>query len=318
MCSQEERGRGGSQTPRAEDPRLQVSGWRDQIDYHSIHLGMTIGRWGDVITSSTHFVCRREFMALYDGSSGVWLVMEECFPGEESRQEELGGDMSRALFIVSRLTTCLGYSGVRNSGKRAGASPSCKTVSAFSYRVRGTMAPKRSAPHLSRTASGRVCTREMTKEQEKAAHSAKHYKRTVPPEIQADIAKVEEGVWEEVHQGIPEPEFNDLASWIHDPGKTYGRIGLYQRAISYYWASKCLLAKTLVEQKQTGMEKRAGVPVPLWDNHYNETRLMHKKLDVLAFKLGIKFIAPEATFSAKATARAGEGKRPQQVPDQVP
>lgn len=156
----------------------------------------------------------------------------------------------------------------------------------------------------------------MTKEQEKAVHSAKHYKRCVPPEIQADIAKVEQAVWEDVNQGIPEPKFDDLAGWIHDPGKTYGRIGLYQRAISYYWASKCLLAKLLVDQKQRVKEQWAGVPIPLWDSHYNDSRLMHKKLDVLAYKLGIKFVAPEPTLTAKASAR--EGKRPHQASAQVP
>jgi len=180
------------------------------------------------------------------------------------------------------------------------------------------MAPKCSAPHLSRTASGRLCTRGMTREQEKAAHSAKHFKSTVPPEIQADIAKVEQEVWEEVNQGIPEPEFNDLADWIHDPGKTYGRIGLYQRSISYFWAAKCLLAKMLMDQKQKGKDLRAGVPVPLWDLHFNDARLMHKKLDVIANKLGVKFVAPEVALSAKATARPGEGQTPQQPPAQVP
>jgi len=212
------------------------------------------------------------------------------------------------LLVTARRT---GYAGNWDLVKRASVNSTCEAYSNFTGRFWGTMTPKRSAPHLSGTASGRVCTREMNKEQEKVVHSAKHFKQTVPLEVQADIAKVEQGVWEEVNQGIPEPEFNDLAGWIHDPGKTYGRIGLYQRAISYYWASKCLLAKMLVDQKQKGIEHRAGVPVPLWDLHYNDACLMHKKIDVIATKLGIKFVASEVALSAKATARAGEGKPPQ-------
>ena len=250
-------------------------------------------------------------MDLYVDPSGAWLAMEGSYIGEESRQEGFGGIMSWVLIVVSRLTTSPGYSVLRASGKRARAWRSCETVFCSSCRVRGTMAPKRPAPHPSRTASGRVCTREMTKEQEKAVQSAKHYKRSVPSEIQADIAKVEEGVWEEANRGIPEPEFDALAGWIHDPGKTFGRLGLYQRAITYYWASKCLLAKLMTDQKQRGM-----VPAPLWDSHYNDSRLMHRKLDVLAYKMGIKFVAPEPTLTAKATAR--KGKHPQQASAQVP
>ena len=125
-------------------------------------------------------------------------------------------------------------------------------------------------------------------------------------------------MWEEVNHGIPEPEFNALADWIHDPGKTYGRLGLYQRSISYYWAAKCLLAKMLEEKKQQGVERRTGVPVPLWDLHFNDARLMHKKMDVIARKLGIQFVAPEVALSAKATNRAGEGQSTQQPPTQVP
>lgn len=308
--------RGEIPAPRAEYNRLHVTGWQTVGNHHTMNLGLSCKDRGDVNRESTHSGCRQELLGMYVYQSGVRIAMDGSYTGEKSRQEGRGVIVRRAFLVVSNLTTLPGFVVLRVSGTRIGAGPSCVSGSCSSCRFLGTMAPKRSAPHLSRTASGRVCTREMTKEQEKAVHSAKHYKRSVPPEIQADIAKVEQAVWEDVNQGIPEPEFDDLAGWIHDPGKTYGRIGLYQRAISYYWASKWLLAKLLVDQKQKVKEQRAGVPIPLWDSHYNDSRLMHKKLDVLAYKLGIKFVAPESTLTAKASAR--EGKRPHQVSAQVP
>lgn len=250
-------------------------------------------------------------MDLYVAPSGFWLAKEGWYIGEDYRQEGYGAILSWVFIVESRSTTFPGFSELCVSGRRARWRRSCESVFVRHCLSRGIMAPKRPAPHPSRTASGRACTREMTKEQEKAVHFAKHFKQSVPPEIQADIAKMEEGVWEEVERGIPEPEFDDLAGWIHDPGKTFGRLGLYQRAITYYWASKCLLAKLMTDQKQRGM-----VPAPLWDSHYNDSRLMHRKLDVMAYKLGIKFVAPEPTLTAKAATR--KGKHPQQASAQVP
>jgi len=308
--------RGEIPAPRTEYTRLHVTGWQMAGNHNTMILGLSCRDWGDVNRESTHSGCRQELWGMYEDQSGVRMAIDGGYTGEKSRPEGRGVIMCRAFLVVSNLTTLPGFAVLSVSGTRIGAGLSCVSGSCSSCQPLGTMAPKRAAPHRSRTASGRVCTREMTKEQEKAVHSAKHYRRSVPPEIQADIAKVEQAVWEDVNQGIPEPEFDDLAGWIHDPGKTYGRIGLYQRAISYYWASKCLLAKLLVDQTQRGKEQRAGVPIPLWDSHYNDSRLMHKKLDVLAYKLGIKFVAPEPTLTAKASAR--KGKRSHQASAQVP
>ena len=297
--------------PRAVDPRLHVMSRQVAGNYDAMHPGVDSRELGDVIRAATHFECRRKLMDLYANSSGIRLVMEGWYIGKDSRQEGYGGFLCWVVSEVRHSTTFPGYSVRRVSGRRTRWRRSCERVVDRHCLGRGIMAPKRPAPLPSRTASGRACTRIMTKEQGKAVLSAKHFKQSVAPEIQADIAKLEEGVWEEANRGIPEPEFDDLAGWIHDPGKTFGRLGLYQRAITYYWASKCLLAKLMTDQKQRGM-----VPAPMWDSHYNDSRLMHRKLDVLAYKLGIKFVAPEPALTAKAAAR--KGKQPQQASAQVP
>ena len=328
-----ERVRGKIRAPHAVDLRHHVMSRQVSSNYEEMLLDGDNGVLGDVIRTGNHAVCRKELMELYVVLGGAWSAMEGWYIDKKPRQEDNGVAWSWVLTVAYRAITYPRYRKLCVSGRRAlttrpglavlsiigscsGAGFSCGVGSGSSRHPLGTMAPKRAASHPSRTASGRACTRELTKEQEKAVQSAKHYKRSVPPKIQADIAKVEQTVWEEVNQGIPEPEFDDLAGWIHDPGKTYGRIGLYQRAISYYWASKCLLAKLLVDQEQKGKEQRTGLPIPLWDSHYNDSRLMHKKLDVLAFKMGIKFVAPEPALSAKASAR--EGKRTPQDSTQVP
>lgn len=193
-------------------------------------------------------------------------------------------------------------------GKVVSVENPCEVTAIIIHGHWGMMAPKRSGSRSSTTTSGRPCTRGITREQERAAQSAKHFRHNVPPEIQADIEKAEQGVWAEVEQGIPEADFNELAEWIHDPGKTCGRISLYQRAITYFWVAKCLLAKMMVDQKRK--EPRPGVPAPLWDLRFNDARLMHRKLDVIAHKMGIKFVAPEVALSVKAASRAGGGRAP--------
>jgi len=270
-------------------------------------------------------------MELYETPDDLRPARDEKDVGKVNCTDAFGWDvlwvlvMGSSIQVYSRCIPwgirCSGCSGCRDSVPSGSVNWFYNGLPISSSSAFKGMAPKRSAPLQSRTASGRRCIREMTREQEKAAHSAKHFKASVPPEIQADIAKVEQEVWDEAHRGIPEPEFDALAEWIHDPGKTYGRIGLYQRSVSYYWAAKCLLGKLLAEQQQkgkAGKELKAGVPVPLWDLHYNDARLMHKKLDVIAVKMGIRFVAPEVALATKASARSGEGQSTQPTPGQVP
>jgi len=71
-----------------------------------------------------------------------------------------------------------------------------------------------------------------------------------------------------------------------------------------------------MEQKRR--ESRAEVPAPLWDLHYNDARLMHRKIDVIANKVGIKFCAPEVALSVKAVPRTAGGQAPQPSSSQIP
>lgn len=321
-------GRGMIVPPAAADPWHHVPGRRTQVIILGYHLDMAHFKRYEEMVSTTHCSCRLSLMARYDTSGVLRLASNEGYVGEVNCNDVPGWDVHWVFLPVSGFPSSPNslpwyvwlsvHSGYQVFGTGAKENSNSEALPISICQTWKIMAPKHSAPLLSRTASGRLCTCGITREQEKAAHSAKHFKATVPPEIQADIAKVEQEVWEEVNQGIPEPEFNDLADWIHDLGKTYGRIGLYQRSISYFWAAKCLLAKMLVDQKQKGKELRTGIPVPLWDTHFNDARLMHKKMDMIASKLGIKFVAPEVALSAKATARPGEGQTTQQPPAQVP
>ena len=178
------------------------------------------------------------------------------------------------------------------------------------------MAPKRKLPTPSSTDQRRPQTHRATKEEVRASQSVKYFKSNCPPEVQADIEKVEQRVWEETKQGIPDAEFNELAEWIHDPGTTYGRMSLYQRAISYFWAVKCIADRTAVEQRPN--VPKALAPAPLWNLHFNDARLMHKKINLIARKLGIQFCAPEAALAPSAIPRAASGPDPQSSNAQVP
>lgn len=182
--------------------------------------------------------------------------------------------------------------------------------------IPATMAPKRENPSPSSTGQKRPLTRRASNEDGRAARAAHFFKSTTPLEIQADIEKVEQLVWEENKQGIPEEEFKELAEWIQDPGSTYGRMTLYKRAISYFWAAKCIAARTAIAQKAS--TPKALAPAPLWNHHFNDARLMHKKIDIIAGKLGVQFAAPEASLAPPARPRAAAAPNPQVSHAQVP
>ena len=192
------------------------------------------------------------------------------------------------------------------SGSKVRAVESWPSPSRF---LPAAMAPKRECPSPSPSIQSRPLTRRASREENRAANAAHYFKSKIPQEIQAEIEKVEQMIWDESKGGIPETEFKDLAEWIHDPGSTYGRLTLYQRAISYFWAAKCIAAKTLIAQKSS--TPKALAPAPLWNHHYNETRLMHKKLDIIAGKLGVQFAAPEAVLTPPARPRAAAAPNPQ-------
>jgi len=178
------------------------------------------------------------------------------------------------------------------------------------------MAPKRECPSPPPSGQNRPLTRKASREENRAAQAAHYFKSNFPQEIQAEIEKVEQLIWEENKGGIPEADFKNLAACIHDPGSTYGRVTLYQRAISYFWAAKCIAARSIIAQKPTTPKGLA--PAPLWNHHFNETRLMHRKLDLIAGRLGVQFAAPEAVLTPQARPRAAAAPDPQASHAPVP
>lgn len=304
--------------PGAVDPCHHVPGICDHQTNRGHHVSVVILVGERTFVTSTQRRGRQTLMAQYKDIDGLWYVSSVGYDGEEFRRSDFGREMPLAIILVSGVVAkrilippvpLVSGSHEDLVKRKAVCVVNPYVVTAIiSHELGGMMAPKRFASRSSTTASGRPCSRVITREQERAAQSAKHFRHHIPPEIQADIAKAEEGVWAEVEQGIPEADFNDLAQWIHDPGKTYGRVALYQRAITYFWAAKCLLAKMMVDKNCK--EPRSGVPIPLWDLHYNDARLMHKKLDVIASKMGIKFVAPEVALFVKAASCARDGQDP--------
>jgi len=271
----------------------------------------------------THCVCRRGSMATYEGFGRLRYTTRAGNDCNSSWKGEFWREAFSPIILVSGLaiepsSILLDFPvaisrGTPAKGKVASVVKSWEPTVIIICGHLGTMAPKRSMPS---PPSGRPRTRRATKEQERAALAAKHFKEKIPPEIQADIAKVEKGVWKEVEQGIPDADFNELADWIQDPGKTCGRLSLYQRAITYFWAAKCLMARAMTDQKRT--DPRAEMQNLLWDIHYNDARLMHRKLDVIANKMGINFCAPEVALTVKAASRSAGGQASKLPNSQVP
>lgn len=64
-------------------------------------------------------------------------------------------------------------------------------------------------------------------------------------ETSEDIRQVLEGMEARVLDEPSDPEMNEWASQLPDPGHTHGRLTLYRRALHTYWVLKHLLAKAL-------------------------------------------------------------------------
>jgi len=63
---------------------------------------------------------------------------------------------------------------------------------------------------------------------------------------------------------------------------------------------------------------KAMAPAPLWNLHFNDSRLLHRKIDLIAMKLGIQFSASEVVLASKAIPRSAGGQDPQPSNSQVP
>lgn len=72
----------------------------------------------------------------------------------------------------------------------------------------------------------------------------------------AHIRNIIDAMEERVLEEPSDPEMDDWASQLPDPGHTRGRLTLYRRALHTYWVLKHLLAKAM-EQVATEMTKMA-------------------------------------------------------------
>jgi len=69
--------------------------------------------------------------------------------------------------------------------------------------------------------------------------------------------------------------------------------------------------------EQRPKDPKAMALAPLWNLHFNDSRLMHKKIYLIARKIGIQFSAPEAALAPKAIPRSASGLDPQSSKAQV-
>jgi len=102
---------------------------------------------------------------------------------------------------------------------------------------------------------------------------------------------MEDRVWKNVVQAKNDRELDEFKQWVKDPGYTSGRLALYDRALSYYWAAKQMCG--LLLNKKSAKEETEQEPVKMWKPHYRETHMIHIKLDAIAKKLGMPFLSQD-------------------------
>lgn len=89
-------------------------------------------------------------------------------------------------------------------------------------------------------------------------------------------------------------EFDSLTEWVQDPGSTRGRMTACDRMLATFWVTKGMLGRVLMER--SAKDEGDTEPVRAWKEHNSDCRLMHRKVDVIGSKLGIKFLPhPELT-----------------------
>jgi len=170
----------------------------------------------------------------------------------------------------------------RQSGK--------ETVGASSGRGRGG---NRTKPVNRKKNQGRA-----TRTQARAQEAGHFFRNRLPSPVREEIESMEKRLWDTI-QDLPADELRgEVEEWVMDPGSTAGRASAYDRMVMLYWVTKNLLAHAIM----TNMAKAEGdeEPVRAWKDHNAESRLMHRKIDAIANKLGLTFYDPRREMAEQA------------------
>jgi len=149
-------------------------------------------------------------------------------------------------------------------------------------------AGKRSSPHPPVDPPGRRPSKDL----KRAADTARAFKQFLPHNVQHEVEAAESQVWQKVEEAKFDGELDEYKQWVKDPGYTNGRLGLYDKALAYYWAAKHLCG--LLLNKNSAKEKAEHEPIKTWRPHHRETHLIHMKIDAIASKLGMPFLPKDS------------------------
>ena len=82
--------------------------------------------------------------------------------------------------------------------------------------------------------------------------------------------------------------FQEFEAWVVDPRNIDGMATDYDKMLMLYWVNKNLLAQSSLSNatKREGDEEHVRV----WKEHNVDCLLMHRKIDIIARKIGIQFM----------------------------
>lgn len=119
-----------------------------------------------------------------------------------------------------------------------------------------------------------------THEDLKSAQAAFLYHSTVPQAIKKTITEVEKELWVELKETQQVDAMAALYKWIQNSGTNCSLLALYDCLMALFWVMKGMSNCVLLDIKEK--EKGDKELVKCWKEHYTDSRLMQKKIDVIS------------------------------------
>lgn len=152
-----------------------------------------------------------------------------------------------------------------------------------------------------------------SKDMKKAAETAQAYKQGTSSHGQHKISEMENHIWQTVEEAKYDGQLDEFKQWVKDPGYTTGRLALYDKALAYYWAAMQLCG--MVMDKKSAKEAAEHEPVKCWKPHYRETHMIHIKIDAIANKLGMPFLAQDTATNLLKGEKQTKDSEPSAPPE---
>jgi len=175
------------------------------------------------------------------------------------------------------------------------------------------MAPKAACKRPASQAPEDPPGRRPSKDMKRAAETARAYKQGTSSPSQQEINEMENHIWQTVEEAQYDGQLDEFKQWVNDPGYTTGRLALYDRALAYYWTAKQLCG--MVMDKKSAKETAEHEPVKCWKPHYRETHMIHYKIDAIANKLGMSFLAQDAAANLMQGGKQTKDSAPSAPPE---